>query len=161
MRHCRGAPPCGRPRKGSFPASPRLCPTSGGLPPTGLLFITKNFPLGKRGTKGVLAKTHSPKSPLPPFRKGGYQINFNTTKKGQEPQGFPAFNLSPSPLRGEGWDEGGFCSYDYPSPYPLPQGARGFLLFQPDNLCSRRKLNIVGEVHLRLFLRAQDQFPNR
>jgi hypothetical protein len=35
--------------------------------------------------------------------------------------------FSPSPLTGEGRDEGGFQQRWHPSPYPLPQGARVFL----------------------------------
>jgi hypothetical protein len=42
----------------------------------------------------------------------------------------PSKNLffmgSPSPLEGEGWDEGGIPEVRHPSPYPLPQGARVF-----------------------------------
>jgi hypothetical protein len=32
--------------------------------------------------------------------------------------------FSPSPLEGEGWDEGVFLMAKHPSPYPLPQGER-------------------------------------
>jgi hypothetical protein len=34
------------------------------------------------------------------------------------------FLFSPSPLEGEGWDEGEIPVVKHPSPFPLPQGER-------------------------------------